>query len=354
MKEILYIGHSYHKKTKSTQFIIDILSKKYKLDVFFNETWENGKGLDFSEIENKDYEAIIFLQLLPPFNYINKFKCKNLIYIPMYDHSGLWNKSKWTFLKRFKIINFSKTLHEKHLKWGLNSILVKYFTPVEEFCEGNPDEIFFWQRQTNFNFETLKKLMGDKVFKVHIHKALDPNQEFLQPSKEDEEKYSITYSTWFDSKVQMWNFIKKKGIYVAPRPLEGIGMSFLEAMSLGKAVIANDAPTMNEYIENNVNGYLFNLDDPKPIDFSNISQVQKNTYEYMKQGQTIWQNSINDIFEFIEKEPKKPSIGDYLLCAACQFYPKEFFKSLFEIKWSKRRGRLIKIFGIIIYRKEIK
>ena len=186
MKEILFIGHSYHKKTKSTQFFIDILSKKYKSDVFYNESWENGKTLNFSELENKKFDAIIFMQLLPPFNYINKFKCKNLIYIPMYDHSGLWNKSKWFFLRRFKIIN------------------------LDEFYEGNKDEIFFWQRQTNFNFETLKKLMGDKIFKVHIHKALDPGHEFLQPSKEDEEKYSITYSTWFDSKVQMWKVIKKK------------------------------------------------------------------------------------------------------------------------------------------------
>ena len=353
MKEILFIGHSYHKKTKSSQFFIDVLSKKYKMDVFYNETWENGKGLDFSEIEKKEYSAIIFWQLLPPFNYINKFRCKNLIYVPMYDHSGLWDRSKWTFLRRFKIINFSKTLHEKHKKWGLNSLLVQYFTPLGEFCEGNSDEIFFWQRQTNFNFETLKKLMGDKIFKVHIHKALDPSQEFYQPSKEDEEKYSITYSTWFDSKVQMWNVISKKGIYVAPRPLEGIGMSFLEAMSLGKAVVAIDAPTMNEYIKNGENGYIFDLNNPQPIDFSNLSEVQKNTYKFMKKGQSIWQNSVKEIFEFIEQKPKKPNFSDILLCFACQYYPKEFFKNLFEIKWSKRRGRLIKIFGIIIYRKEI-
>ena len=353
MKEILFIGHSYHKKTKSSQFFIDILSKNYKLDIFYNESWENGKGLDFSVIENKEYFAIIFWQLLPPFNYINRFKCKNLIYVPMYDHSGLWSKSKWIFLRRFKIINFSKTLHEKHIKWGLNSISVRYFPHIEEFCEGNSDEIFFWQRQTNFNFETLKKLMGDKVFKVHIHKALDPNQEFYQPSKEDEEKYSITYSTWFDSKVQMWNVINQKAIYVAPRPLEGIGMSFLEAMSRGKAVIAIDAPTMNEYIENGKNGYLFDIKNLVPIDFLSIKEIQKNTFDFMKNGQEIWQNSINDIFDFIEQKPKKPSLSDIILCMIYRYYPKNFFKNLFEIKWSKRRGKMIKIFGIIIFRKEI-
>lgn len=354
MKEILFIGHSYHKKTKSSQFFIDVLSKKYKMDIFYNETWENGKGLDFKAIENKKYDAIIFWQLLPPFNYISRFKCKNLIYVPMYDHSGLWSKSKWIFLKRFKIINFSKTLHEKHLKWKFNSLLVRYFTPMGDFQEGNQDEIFFWQRQSDFNFETLKKLMGEKVFKVHIHKALDPNQEFYQPSKDDEKKYSITYSTWFDSKVQMWNLIKKKGIYVAPRPLEGIGMSFLEAMSLGKAVVAIDAPTMNEYIEHNKNGYLFDLNNPKAIDFSGLSDIQKNTYAFMEQGQEVWQNSINSIFSFIEEKPKKPKAIDTILCLFCQYYPKDFFKNLFEIKWSKRRGKLIKVFGIIIYRKEIR
>ncbi len=42
-------------------------------------------------------------------------------------------------------------------------------------------------------------------------------------------------------------------------------MSFLEAMAMGKAVVAADNPTMNEYLTHNVNGYLFNPEDPRPI-----------------------------------------------------------------------------------------
>jgi glycosyltransferase involved in cell wall biosynthesis len=73
----------------------------------------------------------------------------------------------------------------------------------------------------------------------------------------------------------MTDLIKQAGIYIAPRKLEGIGISFLETMVMGKAVIAQDAPTMNEYIENGINVYLVDFNKPEPIDLSNIEWVQK-------------------------------------------------------------------------------
>ncbi|MDR2337819.1 MAG: glycosyltransferase [Deltaproteobacteria bacterium] len=85
----------------------------------------------------------------------------------------------------------------------------------------------------------------------------------------------MTYSNWFENKSDMTDLIKQAGIYIAPRKLEGIGISFLETMVMGKAVIAQDAPTMNEYIENGINVYLVDFNKPEPIDLSNIEWVQK-------------------------------------------------------------------------------
>jgi glycosyltransferase involved in cell wall biosynthesis len=51
-------------------------------------------------------------------------------------------------------------------------------------------------------------------------------------------------------------------VFLAPRAAEGIGLTFLEAMARGGAVIAYDAPTMNEYIRNGDNGILLK---PEPV-----------------------------------------------------------------------------------------
>jgi len=192
-------------------------------------------------------------------------------------------------------------LHEKLKSWGFESIYVKYFPKPQEFVPGNKNEVFFWQRLTNINIKNIINLFEKKDLKIHIHKAIDPNQEFIQPSREDEKKYQITYSEWFETREQMWDLIKKKGIYIAPRELEGIGLSFLEAMAMGKAVVAIDNPTMNEYIEHNKTGYLFDLSKPENIDLSNIENIQKNTYEFMQKGYAEWEKNKKKIIDFIEK-----------------------------------------------------
>lgn len=46
-------------------------------------------------------------------------------------------------------------------------------------------------------------------------------------------------------------------VYFAPRKYEGIGMTFLEAMAMGMCVIAENAPTANEYIISGRNGILY-------------------------------------------------------------------------------------------------
>ncbi len=53
----------------------------------------------------------------------------------------------------------------------------------------------------------------------------------------------------------MQNILKSNTFHIAPKQEEGIGMTFLEAMTIGKIVIAKKAPTMNEYIIHGCNGF---------------------------------------------------------------------------------------------------
>lgn len=298
-KKLVYVGHSYHNKTKSTVFLIDYLKKFFDVEVVLDESWLGKPFPDLSFID-ESYLGVIFFQNLPNQEIFRSVKNDNLIFFPMYDASGGLDFDFWNSYQHLKIINFSKTLHKKLDNWGFESIYVQYFPEKLEFAPGKKDEMFFWQRLTRININTITKLFNDSNLKIHIHKAIDPNQEFIHPRQEDEKKFQISYSDWFETRDEMWDLIKQKGIYVAPREFEGIGMSFLEAMAMGKAVVAVNNPTMNEYIEHGKTGYLFDLENPKKIDLSNIQDVQKSTYEYMQKGFEKWEQDKHIIIDFIK------------------------------------------------------
>jgi len=77
-------------------------------------------------------------------------------------------------------------------------------------------------------------------------------------------------------------------------------LSFLEAMAMGKAVIAVNNPVMNEYIKHNKTGYLFDLNNIKEIDLKNIKLVKKSCYKYMIYGRKRWLKRRKKIIKFIK------------------------------------------------------
>lgn len=299
-KKIAYIGHSYHNKTKSTGFLIDFLKESFDVEIILDESWLGKPFPDISFIDDS-YLCVIFFQNLPSQDIFRSIKNENLIFFPMYDSVGGSPVDWWNGYRNLKIVNLSKTLHDKLKNWGFDSMYIQYFPKPGEYTPGNPNEVFFWNRTTNINFNTVKQLFGNGEVKIHIHRAIDPGHQFIKPLDEDELKYGIAYSDWFETREEMWSSINQKGIYVSPREFEGLGVSFLEAMAKGKAVIAVNNPTMNEYIAHNKTGYLFDLSDPKKIDLSKVSLVQKNTYDYMCRGYHKWEGDKKIIIDFIKR-----------------------------------------------------
>lgn len=299
-KKLVYIGHSYHNKTKSTIFLQDYLQKHFNVEIISDESWQGKSAPDLSFID-ESYFGVIFFQLLPEREIIDTIKNDNILYFPMYDASRHLNREFWKKYKDLKIVNFSRTLHEKLEGWGMETIYVQYFPKIHKFIPGNREGVFFWQRLTRININLIVKLLHNDKAAIHIHKEIDPKQTFLEPTKQQEEKYHISYSEWFETREELWNVIKKNGVYIAPREYEGIGMSFLEPMAMGKAVIAVNNPTMNEYIKHGKTGYLFDLKNPKEIDLGNIEEVQRNTYEFMKKGRETWKKEKKNIISFIKK-----------------------------------------------------
>jgi len=300
LKKIIYIGHSYHNKTKSTLFLLDYLRLFFDVEVILDDSWNGGSYPDLSFIDNS-YLAVIFFQNLPDASKLKQVKNDNLIFFPMYDSVFGLTRSWWYNYHNLKIINFSKKLHEQLLGWKFESMYIQYFPKPAEFNPGNPNKVFFWQRMNNLNIKTILKLFNSEDLNIHIHSAVDPNHHFYLPTIEEEKRFNITFSDWFETKEDLLKVIKKNGIYIASREYEGIGISFLEAMAMGKVVIANNRPTMNEYITNGKTGYLFNINKPKIIDLTAVNKVQKAAYDYIKEGHVNWEKQKHTIIEFILK-----------------------------------------------------
>ncbi|NRY60536.1 glycosyltransferase [Clostridium beijerinckii] len=300
-KKVIMIDHSYHKKTGSSSFFSKILDEKYKVEIIYDESWEKGSNteLDLKFIDDR-YEAVIFFQSINT-NMLRQVKCKNIIYVPMYDAIKDFDLDYWYDYKDIKILSFSKTLYDYLKPYGFNVMLVQYFPKAaNEFKIIEEKKVFFWARIHEINWNIVKNLIKEmNVESVHIHKAIDPEQGFIFPSIEDEKMFNIKYSDWFKTKEEYFECLKKNSIYIAPRLYEGIGFSFLEAMSMGKIVIGIDNPMMNEYIENNKNGFLFSINNIKSIHIKDIKELQINSYITIVEGRKKWEASIPYMLDFI-------------------------------------------------------
>lgn len=304
MDKLVMIDHSYHAKTKSSSFIIDLLKEKYEVEIIYDDSWRGESEPDLSHIDNS-YKGVVFWQNISK-KMLKSINHENIIFFPMYDACSDVPLDYWYDIKNVKIINFSKNLHKKLLKLGFQSIYIQYYPePIQ--CEVQKDKtIFYWHRHWEITWDTVKKLFPhEDIARVHIHKAVDPEQEFVQPSEDDEKNYNIKYSDWFESRQDYFNIVASESIYIAPRIMEGIGLSFLEAMAMGKVVVAANIPTMNEYIVHGVNGILYDYKDPQPLVIKDFELMQENAYETIIKGNAAWNNNKYTILDFIKIKPKE-------------------------------------------------
>ena len=306
MRKILFIDHAYHTKTGSAQFLIDLLETRYHVEVARDGWWGNFLGP--MHINQADFDAVIFWQL-PPFALVPYLECKNVLYFPMFDSHDELDVAAIGSLPNLGVVSFCHALNEQLSNLVNDRLYVKYY-PQPKVASGEKldgEGLFFWQRTRDITWDTIRVLVGENksVGSVHLHRAVDPGAIWQAPTAEEEKKYSITYSDWFETKEDYQAKVAESALYVAPRRKEGIGMSFLEALAMGKGVIAHDGPTMNEYIAHGENGFLFDCDHPQPIDFGDLARVRRNALESAHEGWRAWERDKLRIVDFIESRMPK-------------------------------------------------
>lgn len=311
-KTLLYIGHLFHQRTKSTVFLVDLLKQRYSVEMCFLDPHDSSTYANISKISQRHYNVLVCFQIMPEVRELETVcTFDRRVFFPMADYflqMTPLNDSIWKQYYNFQIISFSKRVHDELIAHGFSSKYIQFFPkPRKVNCWGDPKKIFFWQRCSQLNLFKLGVIFNFwDLDKIHLHKVLDPGFEFDPPPVQLKAK--MEYSEWYSTREEMQKDSDKCALYMAPRFYEGIGMSFLEAMAAGRCVVAPDTTTMNEYIVHGKTGLLYHLNIQ---DFSvnclppeqDILAIQKNAWNFIAEGYKKWESEKIKILDWIEELP---------------------------------------------------
>lgn len=303
---LAFVDHSFHQKTKSSDFFVELLEQSFEVVRVWDEAWQEGAHATAAQITELRVDAVVMWQAKLPETEIRQIRVP-ITWVPMFDQSqGLaWGSGEATQVRRqgLKVIAFCKAIAENLAKHGVDVLPVRYYiepsaTPITELSSPS---VFLWQR-AEIGFDQVKALFGhwpDVSFVVKVDP--DPGTPPCEISAEDREKFRVTEIEGFLPRDEYLELVGKCNIYVAPRSAEGIGLSFLEAMAKGMIVAAPDRPTMNEYIQHRRNGWLFSVQRPQPISPCDLSAMSQATLKEVAEGVGQWHSQATGVASFIAK-----------------------------------------------------
>ncbi len=299
---IAVIDHSYHRKTNSSKFFLDLLSDLGTFRIFYDESW-CGKAADWlGEFDEADYDLVIVWQVHEALGRLSG-RHGNVVFVPMYDAMCF----DWGFFWReefnvVKVLSFSRKLHEVVRRSGAISKHLQYFPrPAEgnistDFATIRP---FFWYRKPPIIPQLAIHLCREAAVEpLWLHNAPDPGAPPIDFTHIPAGAIKRV-TTWFESVEQFREALGSCNVFFAPRDVEGIGMSFLEAMSQGLCVVAPNTSTMNEYIANGTNGLLYCFGQQAALDFSRIREIGARARESVERGFLRWEDSKAELLEFL-------------------------------------------------------
>lgn len=294
-----FLAMSVHiNRTRSSDFFIAILRE------FFGDVTVIPHERVWIDVPKTKWDLIVVWQARYTARELEAFGADRVVLVPMYDDVP-FEEAYWTRYRQFKVFCFSSTLENHLVSCGLRAWGARYYpdpaAPIEHAW--NDLRAFFWQRYSAIDWSLVKKLMGKTEFaRINLHWTPE-GSEIRRPPLDDEELASgrVQVSSWFKNSEEYRAVLSRFNVLFAPRLAEGIGLSFLEAMAMGLCVVAPERPTMNEYIENGVNGLLYDPDRPMPLDFSRAREIGAAARASCERGRRRWIETLPQLRSFLEE-----------------------------------------------------
>ncbi|NNM55440.1 MAG: glycosyltransferase [Spirochaetales bacterium] len=304
----VYLANSFHlTKTKSTDFLIELLRSWFNLTIIpHKEVW--------AQLNFKPDVLITFQHLWKP-KELEAMGAKTTVIVPMFDDCPK-DKVFWDSYLGFKILSFSSTLGTMLKAWGHDVLSVQYYPEFEADQVKNLKDYhgFFWPRTPQLDWSHIRPLLAGVNWKsFHLHVTNKEGAHHL-PDQEEAQRLNLIRTEWFEKPEDYLKAMEKATVYFAPRRAEGIGQAVLEALARGLCVVAPDAPTMNEYITDGVDGILYDPDKPKPLDWSKVSEMGLKARRRAEVGRKAWLETLPRIREFIsEPTPRRQRVHPWVV-----------------------------------------
>jgi Glycosyl transferases group 1 len=296
--KVALLDQSFHRKTGSSRFLLEVLRPLGTVDHFFvdeNDLGEVADGNDFIILFQTEFCAPYFLA-----------RGKRTVIVPMYDACANMPEVYWRAMAGARVISFCRRLHVRMLECGLESIYLQYFPDpssikvVEDFSNLRG---FLWQRhpREGFNWRLGSRLCGSSMASLHVHLAADDGNNDLEMLP-----LGVTTSEGFADRYEYFAHMRTANVFFAPRATEGIGMANLEAMTHGMCVVAHDDATANEYIVHQENGYLYNIGNPENLSLTlaRAQQCGRGARKTVEDGYEQYNEKLDDLRSFISSTPK--------------------------------------------------
>lgn len=306
LPKLLFVGHSFHQQTGSSRFFIDLLQQHFAVTVVWDDGWKaDGTPLSADALNAHAADLTLFWQALPKRAVLRRLRCRRLFWAPMRDGirltPGPWRRLKPSGLR---LISFCREAHDYCTAAGLESHALQYWpaplnapAPITE----KPLRLFFWMRRGTPGWPTLKALLGTtRPERIVLRTVADPGETLSLPSDAERAEYRIEQVPDWLEKADYLRLLGSCNAFMAPRLLEGIGLSFLDAMALGQAVIAPDRATMNEYIRHGENGWLYDPEAPQQLDFSNLRTLREQALRDVAAGHARWLASLPALISVLD------------------------------------------------------
>lgn len=299
---ILLVDRIDHKTTKSFDFFTALLHRRFEVETFYyNQAYRVRIPAD--KVAWAD--VIVYLEFLP-----SRFRItepgKRCVFVPMYDNE--WG-SKWQWRRiadsGMAVVSFCGRITEHARKCGVQNLIDVRFALPPSPDPGNPRVAVLWDRG-QIGIDQIRKLFApgdlDKLLLVRR-----PERDLaFEPVPEDFRKaYHVElHESGFLPDEEYRALLSEPGVYVAPRFKEGIGMTFLEALAAGKLVVSHRDATMDESIEDGVDGRLVDMRNPGRITLPETPVDVR--LERVRQRHERWKTDETRILDFLNHSDSIP------------------------------------------------
>jgi hypothetical protein len=181
----------------------------------------------------------------------------------MWDQVRDYDAAWWRALPgELRVVAFSDAVAGRARDAGLRVLRLRYAPDPDALAPApwdGPRTAFYWNRTGLAGPRLLERLcrawrLDRLLFRGRLDPGADPAAAYALPPRLG--RTTVETVGFFDDAAEYQRLMDGVNVYLAPRAAEGVGLTFLEALARGCAVLALDAPTMNEYIRHGQTGLL--------------------------------------------------------------------------------------------------